>query len=249
MNMEVCIDSVISAVEAELGGAARVELCSNLAEGGTTPSLGLFIKIKELVKIPVFVMIRPRGGDFLYSGLDFDVMKKEITIFKSHGADGFVFGILTRDGSIDVTRCQLLKDLCSPSPVTFHRAFDMVTDYKTALEEVISIGCERLLTSGLEPTALEGLDTLKSLIEQANGRIQVMPGGGINKRNLERILKGCGAQEFHCSARKTQDSEMVARTNTIHMGAACYPSEYSTKVTDRNIVKELVSKWKSFKHC
>eukprot|EP00795_Rhopilema_esculentum_P012213 gene12213-2841_t len=94
--MEVCIDSVISAVEAELGGAARVELCSNLAEGGTTPSLGLFIKIKELVKIPVFVMIRPRGGDFLYSGLDFDVMKKEITIFKSHGADGFVFGILTR---------------------------------------------------------------------------------------------------------------------------------------------------------
>jgi len=144
-------------------------------------------------------MIRPRGGDFLYNDEEYEVMKMEVEIFKKHGADGFVFGILTKDGKVDVTRSKCLRDMCLPAQVTFHRAFDMVSDPHTALEDVIVIGFERLLTSGLESTALEGLEMLKALVEKAESRIIIMPGGGINSRNLNRIPTYCGAKEFHFS--------------------------------------------------
>merc|ERR1712062_97483 len=189
--MEICIDSVDSAVNASEGGAARVELCSNLVEGGCTPSLGLFQVIKQTVpQLPVFVMIRPRGGDFLYNENEFAVMKHDVALFKKYGANGFVLGILNEEGGVDVHRNRELIDLCSPASVTFHRAFDVVRDPENSLEQLISLGFDRILTSGQESSALEGLPNLAALVTQAGDRITVVPGGGITEKNLNRILSG-----------------------------------------------------------
>eukprot|EP00794_Sanderia_malayensis_P005174 gene5174-5826_t len=158
-------------------------------------------------------------------------MKKEIEIFKAHGADGFVFGLLTKYAQVDVPRS---KELLT---------FDMVKDCFDALEDVISIGCQRILTSGCEQTAFEGLETLAELVKKANGRVIIMPGGGINSHNLSRILHGCKANEFHCSARKAVASEMIEKNTQIHMGAAYYPPEYSIKVADSEVVGQLVTIW------
>ncbi|XP_061018351.1 copper homeostasis protein cutC homolog isoform X2 [Dama dama] len=173
--MEVCVDSVESAVNAERGGAGRIELCSGLLEGGTTPSMGVLQVVKQYVQIPVFVMIRPRGGDFLYSDREVEVMKADIRLAKLYGADGLVFGALTEDGHIDKELCMSLVALCRPLPVTFHRAFDMVHDPVAALETLLTLGFERVLTSGCDSSALEGLPLIKRLIDQAKGRIVVMP--------------------------------------------------------------------------
>ncbi|XP_005407733.1 PREDICTED: copper homeostasis protein cutC homolog isoform X5 [Chinchilla lanigera] len=189
--MEVCVDSVESAVNAERGGAGRIELCSGLLEGGTTPSMGVLQVVKQSIQIPVFVMIRPRGA------------------------------------------------LCRPLPVTFHRAFDMVHDPMAALETLLTLGFERVLTSGCDSSALEGLPLIKRLIDQAKGRIVVMPGGGITDRNLQRILEGSGATEFHCSARSSRDSGMKFRNSSVAMGASLSNSEYSLKVTDVAKVRTL----------
>nr|XP_055026725.1 copper homeostasis protein cutC homolog isoform X3 [Misgurnus anguillicaudatus] len=164
--METCVDSVESAINAERGGAGRIELCSNLLEGGTTPSTGLLQIVKENVKIPVYVMIRPRGGDFLYSDWEVEVMKKDIDQMKRHGADGLVFGALTEDGRVDSELCMELMATSRPLPVTFHRAFDMVHDPAVALEVLVSLGFERILTSGCDSSALEGLPVIKRLVEQ-----------------------------------------------------------------------------------
>ncbi|XP_012578880.1 PREDICTED: copper homeostasis protein cutC homolog isoform X1 [Condylura cristata] len=230
--MEVCVDSVESAVNAERGGAGRIELCSGLLEGGTTPSMGVLQVVKQCVQIPVFVMIRPRGGDFLYSDREVEVMKADIHLAKLYGADGLVFGALTEDGHIDKELCMTLVAICRPLPVTFHRAFDMVHDPVAALETLLTLGFERVLTSGCDSSALEGLPLIKRLIDQAKGRIVVMPGGGITDRNLQRILEGSGATEFHCSARSARDSGMKFRNSSVAMGASLATSEYSLKVTD-----------------
>ncbi|XP_043912653.1 copper homeostasis protein cutC homolog isoform X2 [Protopterus annectens] len=174
--MEICVDSVESAVNAERGGASRIELCSSLLDGGTTPSLGLLQVTKQHVRIPVFAMIRPRGGDFLYSDREVEVMKADIHLAKSHGVDGIVFGALREDGRIDAELCSELLAVSRPLPVTFHRAFDLVHDPIIAIETLISLGFERVLTSGCDSTALEGLPVIRRLIEQAKGRIIVMPG-------------------------------------------------------------------------
>uniref|UniRef100_A0A7N9D463 Copper homeostasis protein cutC homolog n=1 Tax=Macaca fascicularis TaxID=9541 RepID=A0A7N9D463_MACFA len=225
--MEVCVDSVESAVNAERGGADRIELCSGLSEGGTTPSMGVLQVVKQSVQIPVFVMIRPRGGDFLYSDREIEVMKADIRLAKLYGADGLVFGALTEDGHIDEELCMSLM------------AFDMVHDPMAALETLLTLGFERVLTSGCDSSALEGLPLIKRLIEQAKGRIVVMPGGGITDRNLQRILEGSGATEFHCSARSTRDSGMKFRNSSVAMGASLSCSEYSLKVTDVTKVRTL----------
>ncbi|XP_054546121.1 copper homeostasis protein cutC homolog isoform X2 [Talpa occidentalis] len=230
--MEVCVDSVESAVNAERGGAGRIELCSSLLEGGTTPSMGVLQVVKQCVQIPVFVMIRPRGGDFLYSDREVEVMKADIHLAKLYGADGLVFGALTEDGHIDKELCMSLVAICRPLPVTFHRAFDMVHDPMAALETLLTLGFERVLTSGCDSSALEGLPLIKRLIDEAKGRIVVMPGGGITDRNLQRILEGSGATEFHCSARSARDSGMKFRNSSVAMGASLATSEYSLKVTD-----------------
>ncbi|XP_067858110.1 copper homeostasis protein cutC homolog isoform X2 [Heptranchias perlo] len=174
--MEVCVDSVESAVNAERGGASRIELCSSLMEGGTTPSIGLLQVIKRYVNIPVFAMIRPRGGDFFYSDSEIEVMKADIKLAKANGVDGTVFGALTEDGRVNAEVCMELIAESRPLPVTFHRAFDMVHDPTVALECLISLGFERVLTSGCDSTALEGLPTIRHLVEQAKRRIIVVPG-------------------------------------------------------------------------
>uniref|UniRef100_A0A3Q1GJL4 Copper homeostasis protein cutC homolog n=1 Tax=Acanthochromis polyacanthus TaxID=80966 RepID=A0A3Q1GJL4_9TELE len=225
--MEVCVDSVESAVNAERGGAGRLELCSSLLEGGLTPSLGLLQVVKQYVKIPVYVMIRPRGGDFLYSDQEVEVMRKDIEVMKSQGADGVVLGALTEDGRVDAELCMELL------------AFDMVHDPAIALEALISLGFQRVLTSGCDSTSLEGLPLIKRLIDQAKGRIIIMPGGGITERNLQRILEGSGAQEFHCSARSSRDSAMKFRNTCVMMGASFSAPEYGLKVADVGKVRTL----------
>ncbi|XP_039631001.1 copper homeostasis protein cutC homolog [Polypterus senegalus] len=237
--MEVCVDSVESAINAERGGASRIELCSSLLEGGITPSIGLLQVVKQYVQIPVFTMIRPRGGDFLYSDRELEVMKTDIHLCKSNGADGLVFGALTEDGRIDAELSMELLAISRPLPVTFHRAFDMVHDPVVATETLISLGFERVLTSGCDATALEGLPLIKRLVEQAKGRIIVMPGGGITERNLQRILEGSGAQEFHCSARCSKESSMKFRNSNVKMGASLSAPEYSLKVADVSTIRTL----------
>ncbi|XP_073408898.1 copper homeostasis protein cutC homolog isoform X1 [Dendrobates tinctorius] len=244
--MEVCVDSVESAVNAERGGAGRIELCASLLEGGITPTIGLLQVVKQYVQIPVYVMIRPRGGDFLYSDREMEVMKADIRLAKLHGADGLVFGALTEDGRIDAELCMDLLAISRPLPVTFHRAFDMVYDPLLAMETLISLGFERVLTSGCDSSALEGLPLIKRLVEQAKGRIIVMPGGGITERNLHRILEGAGVEEFHCSARSTKESLMKYRNNSVTMGAALSTSEYSIKVADVTKVRTLNAMAKNF---
>nr|XP_046209515.1 copper homeostasis protein cutC homolog [Oncorhynchus gorbuscha]XP_046209516.1 copper homeostasis protein cutC homolog [Oncorhynchus gorbuscha] len=237
--MEVCVDSVESAINAERGGAGRLELCSSLLEGGITPSIGLLQVVKQYVRIPVYAMIRPRGGDFLYSDREVEVMKRDIELVRSHGADGLVLGALTEDGRVDAELCMELLAVSRPLPVTFHRAFDMVHDPMVTLETLVSLGFERVLTSGCDCSALEGLPLIKRLVEQAKGRITIMPGGGITERNLQRILESSGVLEFHCSARSSKDSAMKFRNACVNMGASLTAPEYGLKVADVSKVRSL----------
>ncbi|NXJ71657.1 CUTC protein, partial [Rostratula benghalensis] len=204
---------------------------------------GLLQVVKQCVRIPVFVLIRPRGGDFLYSDREVEVMKADIRLAKLHGADGVVFGALTEDGRIDTELCTALLAVCRPLPATFHRAFDMVHDPLVALETLISLGFERVLTSGCDSSALEGLSLIKRLAEQVSDALVTMgffpPGGGITERNLQRILEGSTASEFHCSARSARDSGMKFRNPNVAMGASFSAPEYSIKVADVAKVRTL----------
>ena len=233
------MDSVQSALNAEKGGASRLELCGNLVEGGTTPSIGLLKVIKQKVKIPVYVMLRPRGGDFVYSEDDFQVMKEDLVLLKENGADGIVFGILTPEGDVDAIRSEEIIKMSRPLPVTFHRAFDMTRDPFVSLETLISLKVERVLSSGQDSTALEGLPLLTRLIEHAQDKIVIVPGGGVTERNLERILKESGAKEFHCSARTSFDSQMVYRNGNVSMGASYGPPEFIIKVANVARIKQF----------
>ena len=236
------MDSVESAVNAVKGGAARLELCCALSEGGLTPTLGLLRTVKQEVSVPVFAMIRPRGGDFVYTEQELEVMKEDLVVLKEAGnVDGFVFGVLTPEGEVDRQRCSQLIELARPLPVTFHRAFDMTKDPFRALETITGLKMERVLTSGQESSALEGLLLIKELIERARGRIIVMAGGGITERNLERVLKGSRCQEFHCSARTSIDSVMRYRNSSVCMGSKYGGDEYAVKITDTARVQTMVS--------
>jgi copper homeostasis protein len=205
---EVVVFSVEGAIGAQLGGAQRVELCENSTEGGTTPSIGTIAITRKQLKIKLFVMIRPRGGDFLYSMNEFAAMQYDIEYCKKAGVDGVVFGILNSNGCVDTHRCKILVDLAKPMSVTFHRAFDRTANPKKSLEDIISCGFDRVLTSGLKPTAFDGMNTIAELITQASGRIVIMPGGGLRKENVKEIKQKTGAVEFHTSARTVIPSKM-----------------------------------------
>ncbi|HUD13713.1 MAG TPA: copper homeostasis protein CutC, partial [Terracidiphilus sp.] len=180
MVLEVCIDSVESAIAAERGGSKRVELCSDLLEGGVTPGAGLISAVRRHIGIDLFVMIRPRGGDFLYSDLEFEVMKEEIVHARRLGANGIVLGLLDGQGRVDVARTRTLVELAAPLPVTFHRAIDMTPDLIAALDDVIATGAVRILTSGGAPSIQQGMDEIARMVKAARGRIAIMPGGGVN---------------------------------------------------------------------
>lgn len=206
--LEVIGFNIESCILAQAAGAHRIELCDNPGEGGTTPAYGFIKAARENVQIELYPIIRPRGGDFFYSGVEFEIMKADIKICKELGCDGVVIGILQADGSVDKARCKALVALAYPMGVTFHRAFDRVNDATQALEDVIEIGCERILTSGLVPEALDGAETLATLIKLANDRIIIMPGSGVRADNIVELAKRTGAVEFHTSARTNIESKM-----------------------------------------
>jgi|SRR5436190_6326898 len=240
MRIEICVDSAAGAFAAERGGADRVELCDNLLEGGTTPSAGSIKVTRRSLKIGLQVIIRPRGGDFLYDDNEIEVMGEDIRTAKDLGADGVVIGCLTAEGDIDRTLTQQLISLARPLNVTFHRAFDMCRDPQKSLEDLIALGIDRVLTSGLDASCLEGMDLIAGLQKQAAGRIIVMPGGGITSRNIQRIIDGTDVNEVHLSARSTIESHMKYRNSRVYMGGTLRPPEFSWKATDEQIVRGIV---------
>ena len=207
-KLEVIGFTIESCLIAQAAGAHRIELCDNPSEGGTTPSYGFIKTARENLLIELYPIIRPRGGDFLYSEIEFEVMKADIQICKNLGCDGVVIGMLNADGTVDKKKCKQLVDIAQPMGVTFHRAFDRTMDPFKALEDIISIGCERILTSGQKSVATDGAALLNELVKQANGRIIIMPGSGVKSDNIETLVKKTNAIEFHTSARTYTDSKM-----------------------------------------
>lgn len=232
LTVEICIDSVESALAAQAGGAQRVELCDNLMEGGTTPSAGMIAVVRAQVRLGVQVMIRPRGGDFCYSDLEFAVMQRDIETAKALGADGIVLGLLTPDGRIDAERTRVLVAAARPLNITFHRAFDVSRDARESLETLIALGVDRVLTSGQEPTAYEGIDLIAGLVQQAAGRIIVLAGGGIHERNAGKIVAQTGVREIHFTGRQSTPSAMQYRNERVFMGGELRPPEFDRKVAD-----------------
>lgn len=240
LTVEVCVDSARSALAAAQGGAHRVELCDNLIEGGTTPSAGAIELICARLAIPVNVMIRPRGGDFLYSDLEFAIMRRDVEIARGLGAAGVVVGLLNAEGTVDEARVAGLVALARPLSVTFHRAFDMTCDPFAALDSLIALGIDRVLTSGQERSAVEGLDLLTALAERAGDRIIIMAGGGVNARNLTRVVARSGVREVHIAPKMDMPSGMEFRNPNTFMGAAFRPPEYSIRVIDADAVRACV---------
>ncbi len=206
MKLEIIGFNIESCLTAQDAGANRIELCANPFEGGTTPSFGFIKAARKAMHIDLYAMIRPRGGDFFYSDEEFTIMKDDIAACKDLQCDGVVLGILTQEGTVDKVRCEKLIGYAYPLEVTFHRAFDRAVDPFAALEDIINIGCERILTSGQQPKAAEGLTLIKELIDKAGDRIIIMPGSGITSQNIISIAESTGASEFHSSAGITKDS-------------------------------------------
>lgn len=218
MELEICVDSVESATAAESGGAQRVELCSDLLEGGITPSAGLISLVRRRINIGLFVMIRPRGGDFAYSGDELELMREDIRQARKLGADGLVLGILDRQARVDVPRTRELVELAHPLPVTFHRAVDMTPDLDAALEDVIETGAARVLTSGGAPSLMQGQPLLARMVATARGRIAVMAGGGLSLSTLRHVAESSGATEFHAGLRTASASPVTFHKRGVHMG-------------------------------
>lgn len=239
-KIEICANSVESCLAAQEGGADRVELCASIPEGGTTPSYGEIATAREAIDIGLNVIIRPRGGDFLYSSREIDAMLKDIGISRKAGADGLVFGALSPDGTVDMKSMRTLMEAAAGLPVTFHRAFDHVCDPFAALEDIISLGCARILTSGQQPTAEKGIPLLAELVKRASGRIVIMPGCGVREGNIARIASGTSAREFHFSAREQISSGMVFRNGSVCMGAEC--DEFVRDVTTSRRVAATISR-------
>ena len=237
---EICIDSVEGAIVAEQAGADRVELCANLLEGGTTPSLGLMETTVARTNLPVQVMIRPRGGDFLYSDIEIGIMLRDIAAARAARAGGVVFGCLTADGGVDARLTEKLIAAARPLSVTFHRAFDVSRDPVEALRSLIDLGIDRLLTSGQEPSVLEGAPLIRRLIELAAGRLIVMPGGGITARNVARVVAESGAGEIHFAALSETASDMAHRNPHVFMGGELRPAEYTRLVTTKAGIRSIL---------
>lgn len=238
--LEICVDSVESAIAAQYAGAHRIELCDNLLEGGTTPSLGMIDSVRKNLSIDVNVIIRPRGGDFFYTDLEYDIMRRDIDICGESGVNGIVIGILRPDGGIDLERTAKLVEFAGPMSVTFHRAFDMCNDPVKGFEDIIDSGVKRLLTSGQKDNAADGALLIAKLNKFSKERIIVMPGGGLNKSNIASVSKITGCREFHLTARKLINSEMFFRKEGVSMGGGAEISEFTRKVADPELIKSII---------
>lgn len=238
IQLEICTFSPESCLNAQEGGADRVELCAGMYEGGTTPSYGLMQWARKHLTIEIHVMIRPRGGDFCYDELEFDTMKSDIEMVKKLGCDGIVIGILLPNGSIDIERNQVLINLAKPLKTTFHRAFDLAIDPIEALEAIIEMGATRILTSGQKDTAIKGEELIKKLVWQAAGRIEIMAGSGVNIENAGELIK-TGIDAIHLTAKSKKISTMTYRKQGINMASAYPVSEYEIMYSDIEIITKL----------
>jgi copper homeostasis protein len=236
MVLEACVNSAISALAAQQGGADRVELCENMTDGGCTPSAGAIRFARKQLHIPLMVMIRPRGADFLYSVDEFEIMKEDVRLAKESGADGVVFGILAPDGRIDLDRMGGLVRIAKPMDITCHRAFDMTRDPFEAMDDLVSLGIPRVLTSGQAGSALEGAPLIRELIRRAAGRIVIMPGRGIKEHNLAETVRETGAHEYHLYLTRQIASKMLFLREQVAMGHN-NSSEYEYPVVDAERIR------------
>ncbi|GAA4412181.1 copper homeostasis protein CutC [Nibrella viscosa] len=238
MLVEICTYSLESCLTAQRAGAHRVELCSSVSEGGLTPSAGLIQQARRHLHISLYVMVRPRGGDFLYSETEMAVMQADIALSKTLGADGIVLGLLRADGTVDEDRTRQLVELASPLPVTFHRAFDMTPDPLEALEAVIRTGATTLLTSGQQPSVELGIELLGQLADRANDRIAIMAGAGVSRSNAPQLARA-GVQAIHLSGKISQASPMLFRRAGLSMASATL-GEYERIESDETIIRAVI---------
>lgn len=239
VTLEICANSVASAIAAQQGGATRVELCENLKEAGTTPSFGQIQLTRKLIDIQLNVLIRPRTGDFLYTDIEYEIMQADIASCINAGCDGVVIGILKADGCVDKERCAPLVEQAKKKglTVTFHRAFDLCADFYQSLEDVIGIGCDRILTSGGKTTAMEGAGTIAHLVERAAGRIHIMAGSGVNETNVNHLIRFTGINEVHTSAKVAVPSNMQYQNDHIMMGNKLYDYDRTSTEKVRKILE------------
>jgi len=237
--IEVVVYNIISAFKAQEGGADRVELCDNPADGGTTPSYGTLAQVRQNLSIDVFAMIRPRGGDFFYSNYEYHAMRHDIEMCKRLGADGVVLGILHPDGTLDRERCKRLVDYARPLKVTCHRAFDMTHDPFETLEACIDVGFDRILTAGQQPKAVDGVGCIAELVSRARGRIIIIPGSGVNESTVGEIVSKTGVREIHVSATRFSESVMAHRNNAISTLGSTEGSEYKIRSVDPDRVRKI----------
>jgi copper homeostasis protein len=238
-TLEICAGDIVSVEAAANGGASRVELCSALAEGGVTPSYGFIKQALKVNGLRVHVLIRPRGGDFIYSHGEAKVMLEDIALCRKLGVHCVVIGALKPSGEIDTALCKQLIRAAGDMDITFHRAFDLCNNPYKALDEIIELGCSRILTSGQAASAEDGINVLSDLVKYAQNRITILAGGGVSPQNAAKILSATGATEIHASARSTIASQMTFKKSGVSMGAP-NSDEYSRKTTDANIVKQIV---------
>lgn len=238
--VEACVDSVVSAVAAERGGAQRLELCDNLFDGGTTPSAGMISAVKAAVRIPVVVIIRPRGGGFVYNDVEVGVMRLDIDAAKMLGADGIVVGPLTREARVDEDQLLALVAQAGQLPVTFHRAFDLTRDTGEALEALMRCGVQRVLTSGGKPSALEGVDAIASLVQRGGHGITVMAGGGVREETVQEIVHRAGVSEVHVRGTRVARTVMSPAGEHIRLRKTMPADQSAFEETDEKRIREFV---------
>ena len=237
--LEACVDSVESALAAQSGGADRVELCEDLLEGGTTPSAGMMEVCQERLHLPLHVLVRPRGADFVYSDVEIEVMQRDIALARRLGVAGVALGALRPDGTIDTERTKALIGAARPMSITFHRAFDFTPDADAALDTLIRLGIERVLTSGQAPTAVQGMQTLTRLVSRAEGRIIVLAGGGLSEENITTVAEQTGVREVHVRATALLESPASFRPSHLTLLKQPLPNEFDRAVTDPERIRRI----------